>query len=105
VPVRREGCWILSRLSDGTLQDLDGQARVDLARLRDELRAGRTFRVYQHETGAECTYQVLVQLLLDALPEVIGLSREGGDLAAVGRALWPDGIASLNGTRRPRGSE
>jgi hypothetical protein len=66
---------VIYRHSDGTLRERDGQ-RMDMTRLRDQVRAGNRFRAYHEETGAECTYQLLVELLGGALPGLTGLASQ-----------------------------
>jgi hypothetical protein len=58
----------LRRDSDGSLYDLTEHRQATLEELRDGLRSGRRFRVHRHDTGADCTYEVLVDVLTAALP-------------------------------------
>ena len=58
----------LRRESDGSLYDIDERRRVPLAELRDEVRVGRRFRAFRHDTASDCTNEVLVELLENALP-------------------------------------
>ncbi|REE95228.1 polyhydroxyalkanoate synthesis regulator DNA-binding domain-containing protein [Thermomonospora umbrina] len=62
----------LRRRPDGRLYDLDERRVIGLAELGDEVRAGRTFRAHRQGTGTECTNEVLVEILLTALPGVAG---------------------------------
>jgi len=61
-------CRTLCRRSDGSLYDLDENRRIEVDELREEVRAGRRFRTHQQETGLDCTNQVLVEILISALP-------------------------------------
>ncbi|GAA3446890.1 hypothetical protein Pve01_46460 [Planomonospora venezuelensis] len=54
--------------NDGELYDLDERRAVDLEELCDDVRSGRRFRAYRQHTGAECTNEVLVEILRMALP-------------------------------------
>jgi polyhydroxyalkanoate synthesis regulator protein len=54
---------------DGALYDADEQRLVTLAELRDEVRNGRRFRAFRHDTGADCTYEVLANILHAAFPD------------------------------------
>lgn len=61
-------CRVLCRHNDGSLYDRDENRRIELDELREEVRIGRRFRAYQQETDADCTNQVLVEILISALP-------------------------------------
>ncbi len=74
-------CRVLCRHADGRLHDLGEDRRVEVDELREEVRAGRRFRAYQHETGADCTYLVLREILLSALS---GWGLSGGSEPATG---------------------
>jgi PHB/PHA accumulation regulator DNA-binding domain len=68
----------LRRESDGSLYDLDERRRVSLGELRDEVRDGRRFRACHHETGADCTNDVLMDVLQSGVA-----GRGGVDLGAM----------------------
>jgi hypothetical protein len=54
---------VLRREADGSLYDIDERRWVSLSELRDEVRIGRRFRASRHDTGANCTNEVLAELL------------------------------------------
>jgi hypothetical protein len=59
----------LVRDSDGTLRDVAEKRRIGIDELRDDLRAGRYFRARTQSTDADCTHEVLREILLaGALP-------------------------------------
>jgi hypothetical protein len=58
----------LRRDTGGDLYDLVEQRPVSIEELRDDLRAGRRFRARHGDTGADCTYEVLIEVLAAALP-------------------------------------
>ena len=58
----------LCRDSDGRLYDLEGHWPITTDELRADVRSGRRFRAYRHDTGDDCTYEVLVEVLAAALP-------------------------------------
>ncbi|MFC4906978.1 hypothetical protein [Actinomadura gamaensis] len=66
----------LRREGDGRLFDLDERRFAGLAELADDIRAGRPFQAHRQGTGAECTNQVLVEVLRSAL------ARHAGPMAA-----------------------
>lgn len=71
---------LLSRHPDGRLSDEDTEREVALGELLDGLRSGHRFRVRLHTTGADCTSEVLV--------EVLGLALRGpGSGAGAGGAV------------------
>jgi hypothetical protein len=60
---------VLVRDSDGTLRDVTEKRRIGIDELRDDLRAGRYFRARTQSTDADCTHEVLGEILLaGALP-------------------------------------
>ncbi len=70
----------LVRDSDGTLRDVTDRRRIGIDELRDDLRAGRYFRARTESTDADCTHEVLGQILAaGALPG----SNPGGRLASL----------------------
>lgn len=79
---------------------------MDIALLRDEVRAGQRFRAYHEQTGTECTYQVLLELLRGALPGLAGLSIDGSKLDARSRGLWeePEPHPAVHSHARNEGS-
>ncbi|MEV6823362.1 hypothetical protein [Amycolatopsis sp. NPDC051102] len=56
----------LQRQPNGTLFDIEANRVVDVAELLDDVKAGRRFRAYRRN-GADCTVEVLVQMLDDAM--------------------------------------
>ncbi|MGH8905747.1 MAG: hypothetical protein ACRD0K_04365 [Egibacteraceae bacterium] len=58
----------LRRDSQGALYDVEERRPVSTEELRDDVRSGRRFRAHRHDTGADCTYEVLVVVLTSALP-------------------------------------
>ncbi len=59
----------LVRDSDGTLRDVNDRRRIGIDELRDDLRAGRYFRARTESSDADCTHEVLCQILAaGALP-------------------------------------
>jgi hypothetical protein len=59
----------LVRDSDGTLRDVAEKRRIGIDELRDDLRAGRYFRARTQATDADCTHEVLGEVLrAGALP-------------------------------------
>jgi hypothetical protein len=76
----------LRRDSDGSLYDLTHHRPVTIEELRDDLRSGRHFRAHRHDTGADCTYEVLVEVLTAALP-TWSLPAKGNLETALG-TLW-----------------
>ncbi|MBE1537486.1 hypothetical protein [Actinomadura algeriensis] len=69
--------------ADGRLFDLDERRFVGLAELAGDVRAGRPFRAQRQGTGAECTNQVLVEVLL-SVPA--SRSRQAGAPGLLGSA-------------------
>ncbi|GAA1356840.1 hypothetical protein [Saccharothrix algeriensis] len=64
---RARGRRVLLRERDGSLFDVDDQRVVDAGELLDDLRAGRRFRAHRRSTGADCTVEVLAEVLGPAL--------------------------------------
>ncbi|MFV2173012.1 hypothetical protein ACFHW2_24995 [Actinomadura sp. LOL_016] len=58
--------------ADGRLFDLDERRFVELAELADDIRAGRPFRAQRQGTGAECTNEVLVEVLRSTVSHQAG---------------------------------
>ncbi|GGY09823.1 polyhydroxyalkanoate synthesis regulator DNA-binding domain-containing protein [Streptomyces minutiscleroticus] len=63
---------VLTRGRQGDLYDTHEQDRVTLDQLVRDLRAERQFRAYDHDTGQDCTYQVLGDALAHALGGSVG---------------------------------
>lgn len=61
----------LRKESDGSLFDLDERRRIDIAELADDLRGGRFFRAARHSNGADCSHEVLAQLMASAAPSTM----------------------------------
>lgn len=80
-------CRVIGRHADGGLYDLGEDRWVQVDELREEVRAGRRFRAYQQETGADCTNLVLVEILISALPDC-GLSAGAEAATALLDALF-----------------
>ena len=53
----------LRREADGLLYDVDEHRRVTIAELREDVQEGRRFRATRHDTGVDCTYEVLAELV------------------------------------------
>lgn len=53
----------LRREADGSLYDVDERRRVSLSELRDDVRTGRKFKASRHDSGADCTYEVLADVV------------------------------------------
>lgn len=77
---------VLRRDSDGTLYDLEEHRPVSIEELRGDLGSGRHFRAHRHDLGADCTYEVLVEVLAAALPAWTLPAK--GDLETVMDGLW-----------------
>lgn len=77
---------LLSRHPDGSLSDEDTQRTVTLGELLDGLRSGHRFRVRLRTTGADCTGEVLVEVLGLALRGPGGGTGAGGAVESL-RAL------------------
>lgn len=74
-----DGEHLLVRAEGGRLFDALTLRPVTLEELADEVRSGRRFRVRGAESGVDCTYQVLAQVLLTALaPTPPGTARAAG---------------------------
>jgi hypothetical protein len=67
------------RESDRTLYDVTERRRISLAELRDFVGDGGYFEARRHDSGADCTAQVLQDLLSDSLATAVvpGLSSAG----------------------------
>ena len=88
----------LCRDSDGRLYDLEGHWPVRADELRADVRSGRRFRAYRHDTGADCTYEVLVEVLAAALP--VRTPPAEGNLATTLDVLWK-GVREVLDERHP----
>ncbi|OLT29287.1 hypothetical protein BJF79_40915 [Actinomadura sp. CNU-125] len=72
---------------DGRLFDLDERRFVDLAELADDVRTGRPFRAQRQGTGAECTNEVLVEVLRTMMSHHAGQAAAPALLGMVGELL------------------
>ncbi|MFB4306864.1 hypothetical protein [Actinomadura sp. GTD37] len=79
----------LRRKADGRLFDLDERRFVDPAELADDVRAGRSFRAHRQGTGAECTNEVLVEVLRSTVSRHAGQAVAPALLDMAGRLLRP----------------
>jgi hypothetical protein len=66
---------MLRRDGDGSLYDMDQHRSVTLAELADDVRAGRRFRVTQHDSGMDRTSSVLLEVLSASSPAGAGINR------------------------------
>jgi hypothetical protein len=57
----------LLREPDGSITDAEEQRPVTLEELLDDLRSNRSFRVHRRTSGANCTVEVLAEVLYSAL--------------------------------------
>ena len=86
--------------SDGSLYDASERRRITQAELRDYVRDGGLFEARRHESGADCSFEVLqtvmgVSFLQNLVPGLGGgglpglssLANTGGGLADIARAL------------------
>lgn len=71
------GCRRLFRDADGSLHDVDTRDVVAIVELIDGLRAGRRFAVHRHSTGADCTAEVLTEVLTEVVFGAGGTRRAG----------------------------
>ena len=78
---------MLLRDRDGTLYDPAQNRSVSIEEVADDVRARRFIRVKRLETGSDCTYEVLAEILATNLPQapaagvvrdVLGSSPVGG---------------------------
>ncbi len=68
----------LRRDEYGHLYDVIERRRVTFAELCDDLRARRSFRAYRHDTGEDCTFEVLLEALaVGLLPNAQAFARGG----------------------------
>ncbi|MFJ3216484.1 hypothetical protein ACIPLC_11250 [Kitasatospora sp. NPDC086801] len=94
----------LIREENGLLADSLTGRRVSLAELADDMRNGRRFQARERASGGECTYQVLVQVLLAALasgPVAGALPGTAGLVSTTGRdgsAHRPDDVGHRTGS-------
>jgi hypothetical protein len=86
-PCGRRSARRLCLAPDGDLYDLDEQCRVSVRELGEEVKAGRQFRVRRQGSGAECTHEVLLQVVRSSLSLYMPWSAAGGLLSAAGRIL------------------
>jgi polyhydroxyalkanoate synthesis regulator protein len=57
---------VVRREADGTLYDIDECRSIKVEDLRNEVRAGRRFRASRYDTGGDCTYEILTEILQGA---------------------------------------
>ena len=69
---RRAPARAIDRAADGALSDPE-TGPVTLDDLRADLQAGRYFRARRSDTGADCTNEVLAELIQQSVPEVDAL--------------------------------
>ncbi|MFC6883858.1 MULTISPECIES: hypothetical protein [Actinomadura] len=81
--------------ADGSLSDPDEQRPVPLEELCEDVRCGRSFRAYRRRTGADCTNEVLVEVLRAVLPGQGPDAGGDGPVALVRRLV--EGIADQIG--------
>ncbi len=94
---------LLTRAEGGILVDSLTGRRISSAELADDVRGGRRFRA-RDSGGGECTYQVLVQVLLAALasgPEAGALPEVAGLPSAEARGSLPTGRTAQDSGRGP----
>jgi hypothetical protein len=60
---------VLRRETDGSLYDVDERRPISVAELCDDLRAGRYFRATRSDSGANCTNEVLAEVIQGAVPD------------------------------------
>ena len=100
--------------NDGSLFDVTERRRISQAELRDYVRDGGLFEARRHETGADCTYEVLqsvmgavgIQNLVPgfgsgSLPGIGAFPGIGG-LADLARALGDHGDTGWDDREAPR---
>ncbi|MFD4828457.1 polyhydroxyalkanoate synthesis regulator DNA-binding domain-containing protein [Streptomyces uncialis] len=91
-PTDAGGERLLVRTEGGRLFDALTRRPVTLEGLARDVRCGRRFRVREGETGSDCTYQVLAQVLLSALaPAVPGGTRAAGGASGMVEPLFGAG--------------
>jgi hypothetical protein len=97
---RRRRKKILRR-NDGALYDATERRRISHAELRDYVRDGGLFEARRHENGADCTYEVLqnvmgVGMLQNLVPGLSGggIPRLGG-LSALANGGGGGGLAEI----------
>ena len=88
----------LRREADGLLYDVDEHRRVTIAELREDVQEGRRFRAVRHDSGADCTYEVLAELVgTAAVPRA---SPDGGILGALAQAAIGSAFTKAGGLER-----
>ena len=97
---RRRRQKILQR-NDGALYDATERRRISHAELRDYVRDGGLFEARRHESGADCTYEVLqsvmgVGMLQNLVPGLSGGGIPGlGGLSALANGGGGGGLAEI----------
>ena len=79
------------RKNDGSLFDATERRRITHAELRDYVRDGGLFEARRQENGADCTYEVLQEVVGVGLLQNLVPGMGGGPLSALG------GLAGLGG--------
>ena len=110
---RRRNRKKILRKNDGALFDATERRRITTAELRDYVRDGGLFEARRHETGADCTYEVLQSVMgagvLQNLVPGLGGGGPLGALADLARALGDGGDRGWDDWdephRRPRRSD
>ena len=106
------------RRSDGALYDASERRRITAGELRDYLRDGGLFEARRHESGTDCTYEVLQEVIgagmlsnfvpglgggglpgLGALGSLAGGGGALGGIVEVLRTLGDGGAAARSGGR------
>lgn len=91
------------RRSDGALYDLSERRRITPAELKDYVRDGGLFEARRHESGTDCTYEVLQEVIGTSLLANLLPGLGGGGGGALGgivdlvRALGDSGGVSRSG--------
>lgn len=80
---RRQRKKVLRR-NDGNLYDATEKRRITVAELRDYVRDGGLFEARRDETGADCTYEVLAEVVGVGLFENLVPGTGGGTLSGLG---------------------
>jgi hypothetical protein len=83
------------RKNDGSLYDATERRRITPGELRDYVKDGGLFEARRHETGADCTYEVLQDVVGVGLMQNLVPGMGGGQLSGLG------GLAGLAGGGGP----
>jgi hypothetical protein len=82
------------RKTDGSLYDVTERRRITPAELRDYVREGGLFEARRQETGSDCTYEVLREVVGAGMLETLVPGLGGGPLSALGGL---GGLGALGG--------